>query len=172
MHGKTRPAARSLFALAFAGVPQVSREMFWRLQHRCKPHEKLFGVCSIVASLTKNFLVFATPLQASRKIFWRLQHRCKPQEKLSGVCNTVASLTKNFLVFATVLQAFPKTFLPSRSFRRNTLPALCFRRTHVFYMCFRCRPATEGRLQPIPIHVVILNALLAYLLASGREAPR
>lgn len=39
-------------------------------------------------------------------------------------------------------------------------------------MCFRCRPATEGRLQPIPIHVVVLNALLAHLLASGREAPR
>ena len=89
---------------------QVPRKTFWRLQHRCKSHEKLFGVCNTVASPTKNFLAFATPLQVSRKTFWRLQHRCKSHEKLSGVCNTVASLTKNFLVFATPLQVPRKTF--------------------------------------------------------------
>ena len=91
-------------------LPQVPREMLWRLQHRCKSHEKLFGVCNTVASLTKNFLAFATPLQVPRKTFWRLQHCCKSHEKLSGVCNTVASLTKNFLAFATPLQVSRKTF--------------------------------------------------------------
>ena len=30
----------------------------------------------------------------------------------------------------------------------------------------------RNRLQPIPIHAVILNAFLAHLLASGGEAPR
>ena len=110
--------------LAFAGMLQAPRKTFWRLQHRCKSHEKLSGVCNTVASLTKNFLAFATPLQVPRKTFWRLQHRCKSHEKLFGVCNTVASLTKNFLAFATPLQAFPKTFWPSRGFRRNFLLAV------------------------------------------------
>ena len=144
----------------------------WPLRESRKSCGICLGVCSTVASLTKNFLAFATPLQASRKTVWCLQHRCKPHEKFFGVCNTVASPTKNFLAFATLLQAFPKTFWPSRGICRSSLPAFCFRRTHVFYMCFRCCPATEGRLQPIPIHVVILNALLVHLLASGREAPR
>jgi len=89
---------------AFATPLQVSRKTFWRLQHRCKSHEKLSGVCNTVASPTKNFLAFATVLQVPRKTFWRLQHRCKSREKLSGVCNTVASLTKNFSAFATPLQ--------------------------------------------------------------------
>ena len=93
-----------------AALLQVSRRTFWRLQHCCKSHEELFGVCNTVASLSKNFLAFATPLQVPRKTFWRLQHRCRSHEKLSGVCNTVASLTKNFLAFATLLQAFPKRF--------------------------------------------------------------
>ena len=93
-----------------ATLLQVSRKTFWRLQHCCKSHEKLFGVCNTVASPTKNFLAFATPLQVPRKIFWRLQHRCKSHEKLFGVCNTVASLTKNFLAFATPLQVPRKTF--------------------------------------------------------------
>ena len=186
MHGKTRPAARSLFALAFAGVPQVSRETFWCLRESRKSLEKLFGVCGSPASLSRNFLVFAGVPQVSRETFWRLRESCKSLEKLFGVCGSPASNKKCFSAFAEVPQAtkstfqhlrkfrraFPKTFWPSRGICRSSLPALCFRRTHVFYMCFRCRPATEGRLQPIPIHVVILNALLAHLLASGREAPR
>ena len=110
MHGKTRPAARSLFALVFAGVPQASRKTFWRLRESRKSCGKYFGVCGSPASLTENFLAFATLLQVSRKTFWRLQHCCKSHEKLSGICNTVASLTKNFLVFATLLQVSRKTF--------------------------------------------------------------
>ena len=110
--------------LAFAGMLQMLRKTFWRLQECCKSHEKLSGVCRNAASATKNFLAFATPLQVSRKTFWRLQHCCKSREKLSGVCNTVASLTKNFSAFATPLQAFPKTFGPSRGFRRNSLLAV------------------------------------------------
>ncbi len=116
---------------------------FWKcLQHCCKSHEKLFGVCNTVASPTKNFLVFATLLQVPRKTFWRLQHRCKSHEKLSGVCNTVASPTKNFLVFATPLQVPRKTFwrlqrcckhFQKRSVHgvasRNSLLALFLRRT-------------------------------------------
>ena len=62
---------------AFATPLQVPRKTFWRLQHRCKSHEKLSGVCNTVASLTKNFLAFATLLQVPRKTFWRLQHCCK-----------------------------------------------------------------------------------------------
>ena len=112
---------------------------FWKcLQHCCKSHEKLSGVCNTVASLTKNFLAFATPLQVSRKTFWRLQHRCKSHEKLFGVCNTVASLTKNFLAFATLLQVSRKTFwrlqhcckhFQKRFGYRNSLLTLFLRRT-------------------------------------------
>ena len=88
---------------------------FWKcLQQCCKSHEKLFGVCNTVASLSRNFLAFATLLQVPRKTFWRLQHRCKSHEKLFGVCNTVASPTGNALAFATPLQAFPKTFWLSK----------------------------------------------------------
>ena len=70
--------------LAFATPLQVSRKTFWRLQHRCKSHEKLSGVCNTVASLTKNFLAFATLLQVPRKTFWRLQHCCKHFQKRFG----------------------------------------------------------------------------------------
>ena len=117
-------ASASKNFLAFAGMLQVLRETFRRLQECCKCPEKLFGVCRNAASTSKNFLAFATPLQVSRKTFWCLQHRCKSHEKLSGVCNTVASPTKNFPAFATPLQAFPKTFGPSRGFRRNSLLAV------------------------------------------------
>ena len=71
---------------------QVSRKTFWRLQHRCKSHEKLSGVCNTVASLTKNFLAFATPLQVPRKTFWRLQHRCKHFQKRFGYRNSLLAL--------------------------------------------------------------------------------
>ena len=56
--------------LAFATPLQVPRKTFWRLQHRCKSHEKLSGVCNTVASPPKNFLAFATLLQAFPKTFW------------------------------------------------------------------------------------------------------
>ena len=83
-----------------ATLLQVSRKTFWRLQHRCKSHEKLSGVCNTVASLTKNFLAFATPLQVPRKTFWRLRESRKCLEKLFGVCGSPASASENFLAFA------------------------------------------------------------------------
>ena len=83
--------------LAFATPLQVPRKTFWRLQHRCKSHEKLFGVCKTVASPTKNFSAFATLLQVSRKTFWHLQHRCKSQKPLFGPCTDGASTSKNVL---------------------------------------------------------------------------
>ena len=133
-----------------ATLLQVPRKTFWCLQHRCKSHEKLFGVCNTVASLTKNFLAFATPLQVSRKTFWRLQHCCKSYEKLSGVCNTVASPTKNFLAFATPLQVSRKTFrrlqhrckhFQKRFGYRNSLLTLFLRRTP---RCVDEQKAREG----------------------------
>ena len=124
---------------------------FWKcLQHCCKSHEKLFGVCNTVASLTKNFLVFATPLQVPRKTFRRLQHRCKSHEKLFGVCNAVASPAKNFLAFATLLQVPRKTFrrlqhrckhFQKRFGYRNSLLALFLRRTP---RCVDEQKAREG----------------------------
>ena len=96
--------------LAFAGMLQMPRKTFWRLQECCKCREKLSGVCRDAASAAKNFLAFAGMLQVPRKTFWRLQRRCKCYEKLSGVCNTVASPTKNFPAFATLLQVPRKTF--------------------------------------------------------------
>ena len=123
------PIERCSVLEMLATLLQVSRRTFWRLQHRCKSHEKLIGVCNTVASPTKNLSAFATLLQVPRKTFWRLQHRCKSHEKLFGVCNTVASLTKNFLAFATMLQAFPKAFWLSRGFQRCSLLAFFLHQT-------------------------------------------
>ena len=90
MHGKTRPAARSLFALAFAGVPQVSRETFWCLRESRKCLEKLFGVCGSSASLSRNFLAFAGVPQVPRKTFWRLRKSRKQQKVLFSICGSSA----------------------------------------------------------------------------------
>ena len=77
--------------LAFAGMLQMLRKTFWRLQECCKCLEKLFGVCRNAARATKNFLAFAGTLQVLRRTFWRLQERCKCPEKLFGVCRNSAS---------------------------------------------------------------------------------
>ena len=78
---------------------------FWKcLQHRCKSHEKLSGVCNTVASLTKNFLAFAGAPQVSRETFWCLRESRKCLGKLFGVCGSPASASENFLAFAGVPQ--------------------------------------------------------------------
>ena len=110
MHGKIRPAARSLFALAFAGVPQVPRKTFWRLRESRKCLGKLFGVCGSPASLSGNALAFAGVPQVSRETFWRLRESRKSLGKLFGVCGSPASASRNFLVFAGVPQVSRKTF--------------------------------------------------------------
>ena len=106
-----------------ATLLQVSRKTFWRLQHRCKSHEKLSGVCNTVASPAKNFLMFATPLQVSRKTFWRLQHRCKSHEKLSSVCNTVANRKKTLWGRCTGGASTSKNVLAPRV---TSVEALCW----------------------------------------------
>ena len=58
----------------FATLLQVSRKTFWRLQHRCKCHEKLFGVCNTVA---KTFRESAEPL---RRRFPFLKNKKAPDE--------------------------------------------------------------------------------------------
>ena len=118
MHGKTRPAARSLFALVFAGVPQVSRETFWRLRESRKCLGKLFGVCGSPASLSKTFLAFAGVPQVSQETFWCLRESRKCLGKLFGVCGSPASLSRNFLAFAEVPQVSRKTFWRLRESRK------------------------------------------------------
>ena len=93
-----------------ATLLQVPRKTFWCLQHRCKSHEKLFGVCNTVASLTKNFLAFAGVPQVPREMLWCLREPRKSLGKLFGVCGSPASLSRNFLVFAGVPQVPRKTF--------------------------------------------------------------
>ena len=119
MHGKTRPAARSLFALVFAGVPRVSRKTFWCLRESRKSLEKLFGVCGSPASLSRNFLAFAGVSQVSRETFWCLRESRKSLGKLFGVCGSPASLSENFLVFAGVPQATKSAFQHLRKFRKQ-----------------------------------------------------
>ena len=119
MHGKTRPAARSLFALAFAGVPQVPRKTFWRLRESRKSLEKLFGVCGSSASLSRNFLVFAGVPQVSRETFWCLREFRKRQKVLFSICGSSASNKKCFSAFAEVPQATKSTFQHLRKFRKQ-----------------------------------------------------
>ena len=60
IHGVCRNAASpTKNFLAFATPLQVSRKTFRRLQHRCKSHEKFFGVCNTVASISKNVWAIA-----------------------------------------------------------------------------------------------------------------
>ena len=84
------PASASKNFLVFAGVPQVSRETFWRLRESRKSLEKLFGVCGSSASLSRNFLVFAGVSQVSRETFWRLRKFRKRQKMLFGICGSSA----------------------------------------------------------------------------------
>ena len=102
-----------------ATLLQVLRKTFWRLQQCCKSHEKLFGVCNTVASLTKNFLAFAGVPQVPRKTFWRLREPRKSLEKLFGVCGSPASASENFLAFAGAPQVPRKTFWRLRESRKQ-----------------------------------------------------
>ena len=62
------PASPTENFLVFAGVPQVPREMLWRLREPRKSLGKLFGICGNPASPTKNFLAFAGVPQALKLI--------------------------------------------------------------------------------------------------------
>ena len=78
------PASLTGNALAFAGVPQVPREMLWCLRESRKCLGKLFGVCGSPASASENFLAFAGAPQVPREMLWCLQHRCKHFQKRFG----------------------------------------------------------------------------------------
>ena len=71
------PASLPENFLAFAGVPQVSRDTFWCLRESRKSHGKLFGVCGSPASASGNALAFAGAPQVSRKTFWPLRESRK-----------------------------------------------------------------------------------------------
>ena len=107
------------FFEVFAGVPQVSRETFWRLRESRKSLEKLFGVCGSPASLPENFLAFAGVPQVPRETFWCLREPRKSHEKLFGVCGSPASASENFLVFAEVPQVPRETFWRLRESRKH-----------------------------------------------------
>ena len=155
MHGKTRPAARSLFALAFAGVPQVPRETFWRLREFRKSLEKLFGVCGSPASLSRNFLAFAGVPQVSRETFWCLREFRKSLEKLFGVCGSPASLSRNFLAFAELPQATKSAFQHLRKFRK--------RQKVLFGICGSSAGHFQKRFDPRVASVETLCRLYAFV---------
>ena len=77
---------------AFATPLQVSRKTFWRLQHRCKSHEKLFGVCGSPASASENFLAFAGVPQVPREMLWCLRECCKHFQKRFSYRNSPLAL--------------------------------------------------------------------------------
>ena len=131
------PASASKNFLVFAGVPQASRETFWRLRESRKSLGKLLDVCGSPASLSRNFLVFAGTPQASRETFWCLRESRKSLGKLLGICRSSASSIFLFWAFAEVLQApispfgvcrnaanvfgrLTRGFIPPSAARRNT----------------------------------------------------
>ena len=81
--------------LAFAGMLQVPRKTFWRLQHRCKSHEKLFGVCRNAANAAKNFLAFAGAPQTSRRMSGASRSLRKRLGKCRGTCAACANVSVN-----------------------------------------------------------------------------
>ena len=156
MHGKTRPAARSLFALVFAGVPQVSRETFWRLRESRKSRGKLFGVCGSPASLSGNFLVFAGVPQVSRETFWCLQQCCKHFQKRFG--HHVTSVEALCRLYSYVELTFSKCVFdvvpPSKSITADTDPCCYPECVLGSPSCVRWRSATSSwqgwRAGPLP----------------------
>ena len=137
--------------LAFAGVPQVSRETFWCLRESRKCLGKLFGDCGSPASASENFLAFAGAPQVPRKTFWCLRESRKCLGKLFGVCGSPASASDNFLVFAGVLQV-PREMpwclrecckhFQKRFGYRNSLLTLFLRRTPRFVDKQKAREGT------------------------------
>ena len=129
MHGKTRPAARSLFALAFAGVPQRPRKTFWRLRES----RKRLGECreprAACANVSANAGNLAQPAQTSRQMPGASRGLRKRLGKCRGTCaacanvsvnaGNPASASKNFLVFAGVPQVSRETFWRLREFRKS-----------------------------------------------------
>ena len=113
------PKTRSFFPLPslgflhtnrLAGMLEMPRKTFWRLQECCKCLGKLFGVCRNAASAAKNFLAFAGMLQMPQRTFWRLQECCKCLEEFFGVCRNAAN------VFGSPTRGFT----PPSAARRNT----------------------------------------------------
>ena len=84
------PASASENFLAFAGVPQVSRETFWCLRESRKSLEKLFGVCGSPASNKKCFSAFAEVPQATKSAFRHLRKFRKRQKVLFSICGSSA----------------------------------------------------------------------------------
>ena len=103
-------ASASKNFLAFAGVPQVSRETFWCLQKSCKLRFLLLGVCRSSASSIFPFLAFAEVLQAPFFSFGRLQKFCKLHFLLLGICRNAAN----------VFGSLTRGFTPPSAARRNT----------------------------------------------------
>ena len=127
-------ASASKNFLAFAGVPQVSRETFWCLQKSCKLRFLLLGVCRSSASSIFPFLAFAEVLQAPFFSFGRLQKFCKLHFLLLGICRSPANSIFSFWTFAEVLQA---PFFPFGSLQKScklhfSLWGLCRNAANVF----------------------------------------
>ena len=104
------PASLLRNFLVFAGVPQVSRETFWRLQEFCKLRFLLFGVCRSSASSIFSFWAFAEVLQAPFFPFGHLQKSCKLHFSLWGLCRNAAN----------VFGRLTRGVIPPSAARRNT----------------------------------------------------
>ena len=71
-------------------LPQVSREMLWCLRESRKSRGKCLGVYGNPASLAGNALVFAGVPQVSREMLWRLREFRKSKKERFGICRTSA----------------------------------------------------------------------------------
>ena len=122
------PASASKNFLAFAGVPQVSRETFWRLREPRKCLKKLFGVCGSPASAPENFLAFAGTPQVPRKTFWRLREPRKRHFSHFDACGSPANAIFSILTLAEVPQTPRKDEAPGTRRVREPHHTACTRR--------------------------------------------
>ena len=96
--------------LVFAGVPQVSRETFWRLRE----FRKRLGECreprAACANVSVNAVELAQPAQTSQQMPWYLRSLRKHLGKYRGACAACANVSVNAAELARPAQT-PKSFL-------------------------------------------------------------
>ena len=97
-------ASASKNFLVFAGVPQVSRETFWRLRELRKCLGELFGVCGSPANATFYFFMLAEVPQTPLSSFSCLRKFRKGHFLHFDACGSSANAIFSILMLAEVPQ--------------------------------------------------------------------
>ena len=127
-------ANRKENVLAFAGLPQIEKRMFWRLRDSRKSKKERFGACGSSANQKENVLALAGFPQIEKRMFWRLRDSRKSKKERFGACGSSANQKENALAFAEVPQIKKKNVLAlaevPRGISKNTLAVIALYPSH------------------------------------------